>query len=235
MFLSDAWITVFQAAIALAYAGVGVHLTMYPADTRRKRTVYYVVFSVLTVLTLGLVYVQVKRSEESQKRSELIQTENTNRLKRANAEIAELRKELPKQIALSGSDITGATRSLGTAPPSAADKATRKALRNSLGRFLLRGDTQRQALRDWTSEATGDDESMRELKRQLTATEKWDKELVAFVRTNLGPERAVWLRARVPVEAYPAGPWLRDAERAWGTIGSNMTKIDQLLRDYPEL
>ncbi|HEV7243159.1 MAG TPA: hypothetical protein VGQ36_28290 [Thermoanaerobaculia bacterium] len=228
----DTTISLALAIIGLAYAFVGVLLTMHPPNSRRAKIGYYTVFVALSVVTLTLVWAQAARSADAQARIERIQNENAARLNRANAEIAQLQRELPPQVARSGSDIAGAIRGLNS-EPSEADRAARKALHKELVRFLERGQQHRDKLIDLLDYSP---EKEQELPAEFRAISKWDAQLAEYVRLNLGDERARWIRARLPSDSRaPGGLGGRKVDDAWRAVNSNMTKIEQLLSEYPEL
>jgi cbb3-type cytochrome oxidase subunit 3 len=219
MLITDAWLSFLQALIAVLFGLFGVVLTMRAANTLRQKAFYWAVFGVLSLASLWIVYAQGRRGEAAQARNEAIQQQNQREIAR-----------LQEMIAKEGGDISGAIRGLRAEPPSAADKATRKALRRTLTNFLARGDEHRRAI-----SASLDSPIDKGIREAVAAVDKWDRQLIEYIRINMGDERATWMRARIPPGTYPAGSYYLEVQQAWDTVASDMAKIEQLLRDHPEL
>lgn len=136
----------------------------------------------------------------------------------------------------------------------AAERKKRSEVRIQLSTLLSRGDQHRRNIRGalslYRDGIHNDNEAAKSIFGELSAVTKWEIEVAKFVYTNFGEERATWAATRIPVTDYPdtsalkklpttsaaATNGLEDAIRdKWEALTSRMARLEQLLRDYPEL
>jgi len=102
---TDVWLAVAQGVIVLLLGGIGFHLTMYAADTPRKKRANYLAFVVLSLFGLVLIGIQAQRTSEAQQQVVGGLDRAIRVASDANANSRELRAEVPKQIAASVDQI----------------------------------------------------------------------------------------------------------------------------------
>lgn len=153
---------------------------------------------------------------------------------------------------LSADEIADAVvRRTARPEPSAADKRHRADVRKELSNLLSRGGVHRQNLRGilslyrdgfWT-----DEETLTRFYQESNAITEWEIEIAKYVYANFGEARAAWCAAPLPVTDYPdtsplkklpggSTDHLEDShKRKWESVSSRMAKLEQLLREYPDL
>lgn len=125
--------------------------------------------------------------------------------------------------------------------PSVAARARRHRLRRELTQYLIRGslerDTFRILLQPTVEEGTRKPvDNTEKIGAAMLRIQEFDTELVSYVGSRLGSDRSLWMMSRSPSARYPSNigdvPGL---SHSWDVVTSDIAKIEELLRELPEL
>jgi hypothetical protein len=121
-------------------------------------------------------------------------------------------------------------------------------LRNDLTQYLARGSGERFGLR-LLFEPTVEEGTRKlidntdKIGNQLLEIQKWNFEVSCYIGSRLSEDRALWFYNKTPSGPYPFRHDLPYSakipssvlESAWDTLTSNSNKIEQLLKEFPDI
>lgn len=124
--------------------------------------------------------------------------------------------------------------------PSETDRARRYRLRKDLTQYLTRASIERDTFRILLQPAVDESGQPADPTEKLGKTtlriQDWNTEVTFYLHSRLGEDYSLWFMNKTPSERYPGNigdvPGL---SQSWDTIASGAAKVEQLLRDFPEL
>lgn len=156
-------------------------------------------------------------------------------------EAEQRKKEVPTQTEqhLTADEIAQAI--VKQTEPNNIEKVRRHRLRIDLTQYLSQGTIHRDwfliFLQPTVEYGTGKPvNNTANITKKIMEIQQWNTELIAYITSRISGPKGIWFMSKIKNVQYPMeignNTFLQDP---WDTVTSNLSKIEQLLREYPEL